>query len=351
MPVGVYSYTAVNPVSIVNPPAAAWHPSGDHALILNVKDTVHRYDAATKALTQVASAGSTVTWKTVSYTPDGAKAVLLGNTTTEGRIYLWDEAAAQLTQLSADTFAGGTYESIAWKHDGSGEGRVLASRTVAGGSYNVFVWPFTAAGGRVTAQVFASSTGAGCQDLDYATDAFGLTAVAVTCGVNGVELFHLDGNEHFVQYTLNAGNTSRIAARPQGDYALAVGWSGQRVYRFEQGGWSTAFGNPTFPGIYQVQFATDGKRALVIGQAGGSPVVGRVVEFRHDVFTQAGMTDVSIPNFALAPYYADSSVTLNDAAWRPGCDGGLLVGGSNTVTSQKAVIIRFSVDNGAPCPN
>jgi len=32
--------------------------------------------------------------------------------------------------------------------------------------------------------------------------------------VNGVDLFHLDGAGNFVEYTGNAGNTSRISARP-----------------------------------------------------------------------------------------------------------------------------------------
>ena len=58
----------------------------------------------------------------------------------------------------------------------------------------------------------------------------------------------------------NAGNTSRIAARPQGDYALAVTWSDSRVTFFDQGGWTTGFNNPNLPGIFNVQFSSDGNR-------------------------------------------------------------------------------------------
>ena len=66
---------------------------------------------------------------------------------------------------------------------------------------------------------------------------------------------------------------------------------------------------------------------------------------------QVDFTDVSIPNFSLPPYNADSQVTLNDVAWRPGCEGGLVVGGSNTFSSQKGYVVRFAVTNGIACPN
>jgi hypothetical protein len=123
------------------------------------------------------------------------------------------------------------------------------------------------------------------------------------------------------------------------------------MYRFQQGNWNTDYGNPWYSTIYAVRFSNDGNRALVLGQAVGSPMVGRVAEFRHDLFTQPEFTDVSIPNFSLPPYNATSGVSLNDVAWRPGCEGGLIVGGANTISSQKAYVIRFSVDNGVLCPN
>jgi WD40 repeat protein len=348
-PIGIYSYDAVPISGVLNPPSAAWHPSGNYALVLNAKDKVYRYDPVAHTLTEVASAGSTVVWRAVGFTPDGEKAVLLGNVSSpvEGRIYLWDDATSSLSPMTSETFAGGSYESIAWSPDGT-EARLLAQKPNSG-TYIAYLWRFDPATGRSDPK--AQATSAGCQDLAYATDGFGMTAVPVTCGVNGVSLFYLDFGGNFVSYGGNAGNTSRISARPQGDYALAIGWSGQRVYRFDQGLWSTAFGNPTYPGIFQVQFSTDGRRALILGNYGGNPAVGRVFEFRHDVFTQAGITDVSIPNFALPPYNASSQSALNDVAWRPGCEGGLIVGGANTFTSQQAFVIRFSVDNGIACPN
>jgi hypothetical protein len=350
--IGFYTYAAVPPpAGLVNPPAVAWHPSGAYALVLNANDLVFRYDAATKTLTQVGSVGAAVAWRTLGFTPDGAKAVLLGNTyaaPVEGRVYLWDHVAGTIAEMATEKLAGGSYQAIAWSPDGS-QARLLGSKPNQG-SYLAYVWTFDPAAGR--SNLKAKPTSAGCEDLAYATDAFGLRAVAVTCGVNGVSLFHLDGNDQFVDYFGNAGNTSHIAARPQGDYALAVGWSGQRLYRFELGNWTTGFNSPTVSGG-QVEFSTDGRRALVLGgcgQCGGANAVGQVYEFRHDHMAQAEITDVSIPGFGAPPYNAEQGVTLNDAAWRPGCEGGLVVGGANTFSTKRGYVVRFAVDNGVACP-
>ena len=332
----------------MNPPAAAWHPSGAYALIPSHADKVYRYDPATHALTQVASAGGTVSWRTARFTPDGAYAVLLGNVASpgvEGRIYLWDDQASELTQMTTETFAGGRYEAITWSPDGT-TARLLASKS---NPYIAYLWLFDPVAGRSDPK--AKATSAGCEDITFATDAFDNPALAMVCGVNGVELSHLDAGGNFVVHSGNAGNTSRISARPQGDYALAVGWTSPRLYRYEQGLWNTAFGNPSYPGMYEVEFSPDGRRALILGGLGGSPAVGQVYEFRHDLFTQAEVTSVSIPNFALPPYNATSQTRLNGVAWRPGCEGGLIVGGANTVTSQLALVIRFSIDNGLACPD
>jgi hypothetical protein len=336
-------------LGLVNPPAAAWHPGGGYALVLNSSDTVYRYDPGTHALTQVGSAGSTVVWRAVAFAPDGAKAVLLGNVSSpaEARVYLWDDATSTLAPMSTETFSGGTYEAIAWSPDGT-RAELLGAKP-SSGTYLAYLWSFDVVAGR--SGLLARTTSAGCQDLAWATDPFGLPAIAVTCGVNGVSLFYVDDGGNSVDYTGNAGNTSRISARPQGDYALAIGWSGQRVYRFQEGAWSTAFGSPTFPGIFQVGFSTDGRRALILGNAGGTPLVGRVFEFRDDLYDQSDITDVSIPDFGLPPYNASSQASLNDVAWRPGCEGGLLVGGTNTFSVQDAYVVRFSVDNGIACPN
>ncbi len=344
---GFYTYKAVPAYGLVSPPAAAWHPSGAYALVLSYSDKVFRYDPKAGSLTQAASAGSKLYWRAVTFTPKGDKAVLLGRqvSNNEGRIYLYDHAKKTLTEMTTERLAGSTYEALAYSPDGK-TARLLASKK-SGSSYWAYVWTFDAAKGRSGVKVTYPS--AGCQDLAWATDAFGKPTVAVTCGVNGVTLMHLDGGGNWVKHTKNAGNTSSIAGRPQGDYALAVCWScSGKVYSFEKGAWDTSYYSPKCAGASRVSFSTTGTRALVLG--GYSSGVGRAHEYRHKLKNQTDFTDVSIPNFDKPPYNASSGVNLNDAAWRPGCDGGIIVGGCSSYSCKKAYVIKFQVSNGKKCP-
>lgn len=340
---GVYEYTSLPAYGLVNPPAVAWHPSGTYALVLDTQDKVYQYDAASSSLSVVATTSSSTRWRDVVFAPDGTHAVLLANdaSASEGRLFLWDHALASVTEMAAERFAGGTYEELAFGPNG--DGVLLGAKS----GYIAFVWDFDVATGRTN--VRAVNTSAGCQGIDWATDAFDAPAPAIVCGVNGVDLLHIDGGGNFVKHTLNAGNTSRIAARPQGDYALAVCWSCHKIYRFQQGAWDTDFYSPFMPGAMQVEFSSDGARALILGGHGGSPVVGQVYEYRHDLYDESEFMDVSIPGFGSPPYNADTYVNLNDASWRPGCDGGLIVGGSNTWNSTTGYVIEFAVVNGVAC--
>jgi hypothetical protein len=352
---GVYSYTLVPTYSLVNPPAAAWHPGGAYALVLNSTDKVYRYTSATGVVDEVGTLGARTTWKHVSFTPDGSQAVLLAwdTTASEGRIYLWDHAGGAVAEMSPTQRAAGiTYESLAWSPTGAA--KLLGQKAASGSGYIVYLWPFDATTGRGT--VFAANTSAGCQDVAWATDQFNVSTVAVACGINGAEIFYLDGGGNLVQHTATSiGNTSRIAGRPQGDYALAVCWScNSKLYRFEQGLWDAPYASPVAQGGYQVGFATDGRRALVLANTFSAK--GRVYEYVHDTYpmwdsTHPSLADVSIENFTSPPYNADTSVTLNDVAWRPGCEQGLIVAGTNTYSVHQGFLIKFTVDNGCTCPD
>jgi hypothetical protein len=74
-----------------------------------------------------------------------------------------------------------------------------------------------------------------------------------------------------------------------------------------------------------------------------------VLEYRHDLFScppgACQITDVSIPNFAAPPILGTSSDLLVAAAWRPGCDGGLIIGGSFT----RALLFEFARIGGVSC--
>lgn len=341
---GVYSYTRVSSYDAVNPPAAAWHPSGAYALVLNANDNVFRYDASSKSLSVIGSAGSSVSWRAVTFTPDGDKAVLLGNTTSEGRVYLWNHDDQTVSESSSERFAGGTYEAIAYSPDGA-KARLLGSKKNSGAGYTVYLWPFDAEAGRDGSQVKTNHSSAGCQKLAWATDEFDNPAIAVVCGVNGGALMHLNGGGKWETYTGNVGNTAGIAGRPQGDYALAVVNSSNidTVFRFERGNWSRIGVSLPYP--YQVSFSTNGRRALIFRANVGNAIW----EYRHELSSAVEFTDVSVPNFSQPPYNADSNARLRDAAWRPGCDEGLIVGGVNTYAKQQGFVIYFSVDNGKRC--
>ena len=282
------------------------------------------------------------------FTPKGDKAILLGRhlSNNEARVYLWDHAKKSLAEMTSARQGGYTYEALAYSPDGK-TARLLGSKK-SGSTYYAYVWTFDAAKGLSGVKV--TYTSAGCQDLAWATAAYNKPTVAVACGVNGVSLMHIDGAGKGVKHTKNAGNTSRIAGRPQGDYALAVCWScNGKVYSFEQGAWDTDYYSPKCAGGYQVAFSTTGERALILGGAGGNPTVGQVHEYRHKLMNQSDFTDVSIQNFGKPPYNSGSGVELNDAAWRPGCDSGIIVGGCNSYSCGKGLLIQFEVTNGKKC--
>ena len=346
--IGVYQYDAVAAYGLVDPKAAAWHPSGDYALVLNATDAVYRYDPAARSLTKIASVGATVSWRAVSFVAGGATAVLLGNVASapEGRVYLYDHAAGTVALMAGQSFAGGSYEALAVAPEG-GAARLLGQKP-NGGGYLAYVWPFDPASGRGSPA--ATATSAGCTDLGWATDAFGAPAQPIACGTNGGELLHVDGSGAFVVEPASVGNTARLSARPQGDYALAVGWSSGSLFRFERGVWETHPSIvPVLDATFAVSFATDGRRALVLGGLSGTE--GTLFEYRHALYDRADIVSVSIPNLNAAPYAVSDAIQLHAAAWRPGCEGGILVGGSSTLSYQKALVIRFAVTNGIACPN
>ncbi len=223
-------------------------------------------------------------WRAIAFAPGGAKAVLLGNVASpvEGRIYLWDEASAQLTQMTTETFAGGTYESIAWS-SGRVEGSPPRGEAQRPAPTSPYLWAFDLDTGR--SDVKAKATSAGRQDLAWATDGFddargpghlrrqwchaASTSIAAATSVD---------------YTQNAGNTSRISARPQGDYALAIGWSGQRVYRFSKAGGRPPSATPPSPASSRSASPPTATARSSSAGYGGNPAVARAYEFRHDLF-------------------------------------------------------------------
>ena len=87
--------------------------------------------------------------------------------------------------------------------------------------------------------------------------------------------------------------------------------------------------------------------ALVVFLVGLVPLIGSVLEYRHDAWTTQEVTDVSIPNFSVVPISGNANYRLNDAAFRPGCDGGIIVGGETN--TNRGLVFEFAVDGQVSC--
>ncbi len=346
--VGVYEFTGIRPGTLVSPVAAAWHPSGAWALVLSYTDEVHRYEAATGAIARVATAGRTVYWRAVTFAPDGGRALLLGNnisgSSRTGRLFVFDSAAATLTERSTEAWTSGSYEALRFAPDGS-RGALLG-RAAAFTS----VWFVNAMGQRVGSPIARGMVAqTGCDDLAWVRDGFGDPALAVACGTNTGEIAaitSLDANPRFVTLASSGqtGNVHRVTSRPQGDMALAIGSSSNKIYRYTAGVWEAGFNSPVARASFGVAFNDNGTRAFAFGG------FGYLTEFRYNLYTSAELTQSQIP-LAMAPFTQPTGAQLNAVAWRPGCDEGLAVGGVNNVTQQGAFVAVFRAMNGRRCPN
>jgi hypothetical protein len=348
--VGVYEYTGVRPATLAAPVAVAWHPSGAYALVLSASDTVFRYDPRAMTVVQVAMTARDVAWKAVSFTPDGARALLVANTATtaggvttrRGRLFVWDHGTSTLAERTTDQWTMGTYQSLRWAPNGS--------RAALLGMANNYlsIWFYGPDGVRNGGPAaYGRVPNTGCDDLGWITDGFGDPALSVVCGINTGEILTVTdplGTPRFMSVVgASAGNVYSIAVRPQGDLALAIGGS-SKLYRYRDARWETAFGSPTVTGASSIAFSFDGTRALAFGG------FGRVHEYRYDLYSPMDVVDVSIAGLAGAPYMQPTTASLRGLAWRPGCDEGVAVGGSSTVSGTTAFVAAFRLMGGRRCP-
>ncbi len=349
--VGVYEYTGVRPATLAAPVAVAWHPSGAYALVLSSNDAVFRYDPRAMTVAQVATTSRDVAWKAVSFTPDGARALLLGNTTStsggtttrRGRVFVWDHAASTLAERATDQWTMGTYQSIRWAPNGT-------RAALLGMAPNYLsIWFYGPDGVRSGGPIaHGRVVNTGCDDLGWITDGFGDPALAVVCGINTGEILTVTDPLGMARFTStvgsgSTGNVYGIAVRPQGDLALATGGS-SRIYRYRDARWDTGFSSPTVRGASAVAFSFDGTRALAYGG------FGYVHEYRYDLYNQTDIVDVSIAGLAAAPYGQPSNAVLRALAWRPNCDEGVAVGGASSISGTSAFVAAFRVMGGRRCP-
>lgn len=344
--VGVYEFVGVRPGDMLGPVATAWHPNGQYALIVTSANHVYRYDVATDMITRVGSGGSDVFWRSLAFTHDGTRALLVGtsgtSTARRGRLFLWNHASSTLAERTGDSTISGSFESIRFAPDGS------RAALLVQGSATTLIYFLAPDGSRIGTPVGRGMSGStGCNDVAWITDGFGDPALILVCAYNTgeiAEVVNLDSSPRIntVRSSGQVGNTSRVSARRQGDLALAIGSSSQRIYRFFNGQWETGFNTPTVRGAYGVTFNTEGTRALAFGG------FGYLHEFRTNLFSASEITQTQMPLEA-PPFSQPTNATIADVAWRPGCDEGLIVGGSSNITRTTVFVATFRAVNGRRC--
>ena len=359
-PRGVYRYTAQRATGQGVGRVARFHPDGSYALYAENYDTVHRYDWASQEMVsfELSPARGFHRFTDLEFAPDGSYALLCGyrtedNQELEGVVFLWRDGA--FTQLEDATRAN-PFEAIAFPSDGGLP--TFLSRHDDRASPATLRWLDVEAGD-FTQDVVSEVASAGCTDIAHVQDEFGDPAILVSCGINGADVLLWNGAWRHGRDlgNNNLGNTHHLAAHPSGAYAYLISDSGRAMYRFARGliepyGDAARFSRY---GIWGMSFQQGGRRALVYGQAGRTPLTATLIEYRHDLddcvspFGDCQWTDVSIPSFDQAPWLGQTSTSINDAAWRPGCDGGLLVGGRSDFRGSTPLLAEFQLENGAAC--
>ena len=374
-PRGLYLYDRIPLGGAEDLHCVDFHPDGSYAVIGQRTNVLHVLDWQTQTAARFdfrpAAANTHIYWDDIAFAPDGSHAYLVGTEISAnariGVVWRFDDpmyrqrdAAVMPVAREVLRHAQGDLTGIEYPRDGGPP--VVLGRIGPQGSTAVLreLDPLTDTFSGLLASHFS---GVGCDDLAFVNNEFGGPGIVIVCGGNGADTLYYTEVAGIGEWRQdpgnnNLGNTSRIAAHPSGDYALAVGWSGRHLWRFEGALFNNFAAAPWFQrdDIYGIRFQQDGQRALIFHGARGNPLAAVVIEYRHDLydcplpFDDCDLTDVSIPNFGAPPFSATDQTRLFDAAFRPGCDGGLLVGGASNFQGASAQLIRFQVEGARGCP-
>jgi len=361
VPAGSYNYTRLEVAGLSDSYHVAFHPDGSYAVVMEKSNRIHIINWASRGVVShdLTPDSGDLFWEEILFDPGGDFALIVGyhtDTTTEAVVFRLDDSLLRSGGTTAQVFSEFTSAREA--------GRFTAIEMPEGGGFPVVLWrndantivrlrdvnPATQDFGSFNVAV---NSGAACDDLAFVDNEFGEFGILVVCGTNGADhLFSTEiggiGEWRSKPGESNTGNIPVASTHPGGDYALVVSTSARRLFRFEAGLMGSSIDAPRFAtqGISHVAFAPDGQRALIVGRAGGDPLSGTVLEYRHDLYAAEEITDVSITDFHLAPYLGTSNTWLRGSVWRPGCDGGLIVGGETGGAGQ---LIEFSLDGGVSC--
>ena len=371
-PRGVYHYERLPVGGFGRAVSIDFHPDSSYAVILESYDIVHIHDWDTGVTTRVdlGPPRGNLYWSEVVFDPSGEFALLVGtryvDDASTGVILRfddalwrgWDGESEETSPFSEfeDAQRAEIYTAIEYPHQG---GLPILLTGVESGN-RVTLREFDPVVGSFTDFVTATISNANIsRGLAFANNEFGEPGIIVGGGDSGAEVVYyteIGGIGEWrrgSQLDSNTGNISRIASHPSGDYALLVNSSGSAaIYRYEAGQVNDYGDAPRWSnrGAFAIRFQEDGRRALVVGGNRGG--FGSAFEFRHDEYDcglDCGWTEVSIPDFSAPPYNATSGTLLTDVGWRPGCDGGLIVGGWSNFNGSVGYLIKFQIENGVSC--
>jgi len=367
-PFSTYSYRRIPVGGLRDAVAVAFHPDGSYAIVLERTEAVHVYDWASDTATRIplSSGGRTLYLDDLELAADGSAAWIVGyerdGSTDTGVVLELDDArwragdgAAAFSRLTV-TATGERFTGIVRPRAPSGgpagERPIVLSQS-GSSPYTARLRELDPETGVLSAPFAARATSAGCDDLAFADNEYGGWGIVLACGTNGADAPYytsIAGVPEWRAGPFSLGNVSRADGHPSGAYALIVNWSSQYLHRVEGGAFRPTGTSPALAhGISDVSFAPDGRLALIVGRAAGSPLRARVFEYRHDLWSRAEIHDVSIEGFGGPPYSATSNTYLNDSAFRPGCDAGLIVGGHSSISGSTGYLIEFSRDLSPPC--
>ncbi len=335
----------------------AWHPEGTYAVLLSRTGAVVRFDPGAEPMQALALIGSTggVTPTRVAFAASGDAFVVGYDADEVGHVFRVPDGGQSLADLP-EARQPARFVSIRFQESGE-----LAMIVGQSGSYSINYLCLFDPAALTTTDFKGYNASAGVTDLAWVPDGVlpaGPAALLVH-GWNGVDakLWYLVSHE--VVPTPGGlggfGNMGRAAWRPGGRYGLVSGTSSNVLYVFN-GAWDKAYLADTGSGILDVAFRPDGRRALVLGQPYGSPVVYHILEHRP-AGTQFSATDFlaqHIANWGATPFFADSNTHLLAAAFRPGvrCDEGLLVGQDPgpSWNPTLGIVVRFRDTDALDCP-
>jgi hypothetical protein len=338
--------------------ALAITPSGDHLIVAEREDRLRLValpsETSTRTVALPKDASEPIVIDALAHVPSGALLIaataMTGSSTPrtpQGRLYRAGPRLEGLVELRAARASGSSYRTITTSRR-SGETTVLAQRA-AGAGYVMTLSRYDDTTRTLTAPR-VESTAAPIDDVAWADDGLGGEARVFVGGLAGAAIGHVDSTGARVDGS-GAGNTSRVAARPQGDYALAVAWSSSRLLRFRAGAWTVQ--QAPFLGAstaWEVEPSDDGARFVIAGGFDRARDVLFVAEYRDPLYAEGDIVDVSIPAFSQAPWQGVAGAGVFDVVWRPGCDGGYMAGGCNLPSCQRGYLIAFQVLNGRRCP-